>query len=124
MKLYIKSNDSLETSTAVETFLREVPTVNELSGSDGLKLLLDAYKEMISDYKQVPDEWNSYDLDETYEAQRTFYRNYIEFARRCKEFLADYTPGSGYSADSFVRYKIYDTLKRVDYNFPYGWKRR
>lgn len=121
MKLYIKSS-VYDPSSNVSQFLDAARSENILDID--ISLLINAYKEMIADYDSVPDEWKGADPDEVYPAQRAFYNKYIEFARTCKDILKELTPGSGYGLNAAKQYKIYETLKRIDYNFPYGWKRR
>jgi hypothetical protein len=53
--------------------------------------------------------------------RRAFYQEYYEFAKTCgsKGALGGV---SGYGRGDFVKLRIKDLCRLVDYNFPYGWK--
>lgn len=71
------------------------------------------------DYKKIPkDDWSS----EVLQAERTFYRKYLDFAKKCKEVYDAYPRASGYGRYDSIKLKIQNGLKSVEYNFPYGWK--
>lgn len=60
-------------------------------------------------------------VGETESERRAFYQKYYEFAKTC---ASKGTLGgvSGYGRGDFVKLKIKDLCRLVDYNFPYGWK--
>ena len=122
MKRYIRSTQ-IFASDAVEEFLAEISNKDILEINP--KLLMDARDQLISDFKAVPDDmWGDpvEDLDEMYDKQHRFYIKYVAFAKKCNELLETFNPGSGYGLDNMVQYKIYEILKSIDNNFPYGWK--
>lgn len=57
-----------------------------------------------------------YDLD-----KRRFYQKYYDFANKCNELSRQISP-SGYGLNDYHDLSVRDLLRKVDYNFPYGWK--
>lgn len=60
-------------------------------------------------------------VGDTREERREFYQKYYEFAKTC-ESAGAIGGVSGYGRGDFVKLKIKDLCRLVDYNFPYGWK--
>lgn len=60
-------------------------------------------------------------VGDTEAEHRAFYQKYYEFAKAC-ESLGALGGVSGYGRGDFVKLKIKDLCRLVDYNFPYGWK--
>ena len=61
--------------------------------------------------------WDSPD-----ETRRQFYKDYVEFARQCKE-LGQLGGVSGYGGiKDYEKIRIKEMCRGVDYTFPYGWK--
>ena len=60
-------------------------------------------------------------VGDTSEGHRAFYQKYYEFAKTC-ESIGTLGGVSGYGRGDFVKLKIKDLCRLVDYNFPYGWK--
>lgn len=60
-------------------------------------------------------------VGDTEAEHRAFYQKYYEFAKTCE---AEGALGgvSGYGRGDFVKLRIKDLCRLVDYNFPYGWK--
>lgn len=54
-------------------------------------------------------------------ARREFYQKYYEFAKTC-ESVGALGGVSGYGRHDFVKLRIKDLCRLVDYNFPYGWR--
>ena len=57
----------------------------------------------------------------TREERRAFYQKYYEFAKTC-ESVGALGGVSGYGRNDFVKLRIKDLCRLVDYNFPYGWR--
>lgn len=60
-------------------------------------------------------------VGDTEAERRAFYQKYYEFAKTC-ESKGTLGGVSGYGRGDFVKLKIKDLCRLVDYNFPYGWK--
>lgn len=60
-------------------------------------------------------------VGDTEAEHRAFYQKYYEFAKAC-ESLGALSGVSGYGRYDFIKLKIKDLCRLVDYNFPYGWK--
>jgi hypothetical protein len=60
-------------------------------------------------------------VGDTRAERHAFYQKYYEFAKAC-ESLGALGGVSGYGRGDFVKLKIKDLCRLVDYNFPYGWK--
>lgn len=60
-------------------------------------------------------------VGDTEAEHRAFYQKYYEFAKTC-ESVGAIGGVSGYGRGYFVKLKIKDLCRLVDYNFPYGWK--
>ena len=58
-----------------------------------------------------------YDLD-----KRRFYKKYVDFADACEDRAKSISP-SGYGIDDYEQLRIRGLLRKVTFNFPYGWKR-
>lgn len=60
-------------------------------------------------------------VGDTEAEHRAFYQKYYEFAKTC-ESVGAIGGVSGYGRGDFVKLKIKDLCRLVDYNFPYGWE--
>lgn len=60
-------------------------------------------------------------VGDTEAERRAFYQKYYEFAKTC-ESEGELGGVSGYGRHDFVKLRIKDLCRLVDYNFPYGWK--
>ena len=60
-------------------------------------------------------------VGEDRQERRAFYQKYYEFAKTC-ESVGTLGGVSGYGRYDFIKLKIKDLCRLVDYNFPYGWK--
>ena len=60
-------------------------------------------------------------VGDTEAERRAFYQKYYEFATICESL--GYLGGvSGYGRGDFVKLRIRDLCRLVEYNFPYGWR--
>ena len=63
-------------------------------------------------------------MDFGYKIRKTFYANYKPFCDKCVDIMNNDWNISGYKGlRDFERIKIKEYCKKVDYNFPYAWKR-
>jgi hypothetical protein len=60
-------------------------------------------------------------VGDTEAERRDFYQKYYEFAKACESEGA-LGGVSGYGRGDFVKLRIKDLCRLVDYNFPYGWR--
>ena len=82
------------------------------SGSLTLELVRTAVQKFQEDLTAV---------GETEAERHAFYQKYYEFATTCESL--GYLGGvSGYSRGDFVKLRIRDLCRLVDYNFPYAWE--
>ena len=63
-------------------------------------------------------------MDFGHKIRKTFYYNYKPFCDKCVDIIKNGPTISGYKGlKDFERIKIKEYCKKVDYNFPYAWKR-
>lgn len=90
--------------------------------TDQLRITKAAVDRFFRELKIIKSKEDSWDyLDTIYKEEKDFYRNYIDFARKCKE-MSSISGITGYGKNDFARLKIMELCRSVDYNFPYGWK--
>lgn len=82
----------------------------------------DAVLEFFNEYNKIPhgDTWDSLNIKYDYDKDR-FYQKYKPFVDKCKEVSNKLRP-TGYGKTDYFDIKAKELLKKVDYNFPYGWK--
>lgn len=86
-------------------------------------LVTNAVNDFFEEYKRFPSGMSMDSLNIKYdEDKRRFYRKYRDFADKCKLMYKNIKRPSGYGKNDYVKIKMIDRLKSVDYNFPYGWK--
>ena len=106
----------MKCSTALQTFI-DTP-IDELD----YKMVADAVDEFFADRNKFPGGMKELDPDLDFD-KAALYKKYKPLADKCKEILkSDVFNSSGYGRNDFVKVKIKDLAKKVDWNFPYGWK--
>ena len=96
---------------------------------DVIKNFLEAAKKGELDYRLTLAAVSKYQEDRTTrfwdspdETRKQFYKDYVEFARQCKE-LGQLGGVSGYGGiKDYEKIRIKEMCRGVDYTFPYGWK--
>ena len=78
------------------------------------------FKKDYDEIKSIEDDFNY--IDDIYRLRKIFYNKYIDFAKKCSEYLKNRDSISGYGKYDILKIKIEDICKKVDNNFPYGWK--
>ena len=61
-------------------------------------------------------------MDDIYSIKRNFYKKYLEFAKKCEEYLKNGRSISGYGINDILKIKIKELCQTVSMHFPYGWK--
>ena len=90
--------------------------------SDQLRITKTAVDRFFKELKLIQSKEDSWEfLDSIYTDKRNFYKTYLDFAKKCKE-MSSIEGITGYDRHDFVRTKIMELCRAVDYNFPYGWK--
>ena len=120
-------NEDLNTSEIPKEILgfteMDIDDFKNLDLNDRYNLLKNAYQKYMKDYKEIKKEIDFFDMnDADYEYQSNFYKKYVDFAKKCKEYLENRDSISGYGKLDVFKIKIEDMCKSVDNNFPYGWK--
>lgn len=78
--------------------------------------------QMFTELTEIEDKEDDLDyLDTLRDMQREFYQKYRPFADKCEEILNTISP-SGYGGDDFRLISIRELARKVDNNFPYGWR--
>lgn len=81
----------------------------------------DAVSEFFDDYRKIPSKGME-SLDTKYDCDKDrFYQKYRPFVDKCKKIVNELNP-TGYGKTDYFDIKVKELLKKVDYNFPYGWK--
>lgn len=81
----------------------------------------DAVSEFFDDYRKIPSKGME-SLDTKYDCDKDrFYQKYRPFVDKCKKIVSELNP-TGYGKTDYFDIKVKELLKKVDYNFPYGWK--
>ena len=84
-----------------------------------IKAAGDIFFKELKDIERKENDWNY--VDSIYYIKRNFYKKYIDFAKKCKE-MYNIKGITGYGDNDFLRTKIMEMCRSIDYNFPYGWK--
>ena len=87
---------------------------------DIIKNAFYCFKNDYDEIKSIEDDFNY--IDDIYRLRKIFYNKYIDFAKKCSEYLKNRDSISGYGKYDILKIKIEDICKKVDNNFPYGWK--
>ena len=107
---------------AVESFLNMDDSIEP---SEQYQITKAAYGECIDDYKSIMSKENSWEyIDDIYDLKKEFIDKYYDFAKKCGE-MSTLGGVSGYGGvNDSIKLKIKDLCRAIDYNFPYGWKRK
>ena len=99
------------------------PAVQEFMNSSEVngQQIRDAVIEFFDEYNKIPSKGMD-SLDIKYDCDKDrFYQKYKPFVDKCKEVSNKLRP-TGYGKTDYFDIKAKELLKKVDYNFPYGWK--
>lgn len=100
------------------------PAVQDFMNSSDVTTvqIADAVKEFFHEYNKIPHGNSQYSLDNRYDCDKDmFYQKYKAFVDKCKKVSNELRP-TGYGKTDYFDLKAKELLKKVDYNFPYGWK--
>ena len=112
MKRYIKAS----VDDAITTFL------NTPADDITYPVVKAAVDQFFAEYSMFPDGRTLESLDPKYDKNKgQFYVKYRPFVDKCKE-LCSTVQATGYGRYDYIYIQIKDLLRKVDYNFPYGWK--
>ena len=120
-------NRLCEDTTMISNLPPEIEAFLDIDDSteytDQIKIIKAAGDIFFKELKDIESKENDWDyLDDIYNMKRNFYKKYIDFAKKCKEMFS--IKGiTGYGSNDFLRTKIMEMCRTIDYNFPYGWKR-
>ena len=107
-------------SPEIEAFINMDSNIDYTDQYRIIKSAGDIFFKELQDIKSKENDWDY--LDDIYDMKRNFYKKYINFAKKCKEMFS--IKGiTGYGSNNFLRTKIMEMCRSIDYNFPYGWKR-
>jgi len=74
------------------------------------------------DYKKFPSPNSMDSLNIEYDEDKgRFYRKWRPLVDKCKQIIDEIRP-SGYGRNDYEKVKILELAKKIEYNFPYGWK--
>lgn len=99
------------------------PAVQEFMNSSEVngQQIRNAVVEFFDEYNKIPSKGMD-SLDIKYDCDKDrFYQKYRPFVDKCKEVSNKLRP-TGYGKTDYFDIKAKELLKKVDYNFPYGWK--
>ena len=107
-------------SPEIEAFINMDSNIDYTDQYRIIKSAGDIFFKELQDIKSKENDWDY--LDDIYDMKRNFYKKYINFAKKCKE-MSSIKGITGYGSNNFLRTKIMEMCRSIDYNFPYGWKR-
>ena len=107
-------------SPEIEAFINMDSNIDYTDQYRIIKSAGDIFFKELQDIKSKENDWDY--LDDIYDMKRNFYKKYINFAKKCKE-MSSIKGITGYGSNDFLRTKIMEMCRSIDYNFPYGWKR-
>lgn len=106
-------------SPEIEAFINMDSNIDYTDQYKIVKAAGDIFFKELQDIESKENDWNY--LDDIYSMKRNFYKKYINFAKKCKE-MSSIKGITGYGSNDFLRTKIMEMCRNIDYNFPYGWK--
>lgn len=129
MKRYIRNSagtpfeytnfiDRENVSDSIKTFMETEPKDLDYA------LVKDAVASLFEELNKFPSPNSMDSLNIIYdEDKRRFFNKYYNFAIKCRGYarMKEFNP-SGYGRDDYYKLQIRDLLRKVDFNFPYGWR--
>lgn len=107
-------------SPEIEAFINMDSSIDYTDQYRIVKAAGDMFFKELQDIESKENNWDY--LDDIYDMKRNFYKKYINLAKKCKE-MSSIKGITGYGSNDFLRTKIMEMCRTIDYNFPYGWKR-
>lgn len=115
-----ENNLSYNLPLEIENFIKMDSSIDY---ADQYRITKSAVDMFFKELKNIENKENDWDyIDSIYTEKKDFYKKYIDFAKKCKE-MSSIKGITGYGSNDFLRTKIMEMCRNIDYNFPYGWKR-